>query len=87
MSDRFPGEYAAITQNVKDSLSRYIDHHCPTGHCLRAILSNDLCSAVSGADEETLAALPVIVMWLINKAPRACWGSAERYDVWIRDRT
>jgi hypothetical protein len=54
------------------------------GHFLTAVLSNDLCEAVARADEESMAALRQIVMFVYNNLPGICWGSQEKVAAWAK---
>jgi len=75
---------APIPPMLREGLSHYINHHQPTGDCLKAILSNDLAEAVFRSDPFTLAALPTIVCFLKNEAPTNCHGSPEKVRAWLQ---
>lgn len=75
----------AVPERIVDSLLRYIKTGCPTGGFLRAVLSNDLFEAVARADEECVVALPVLVKWIYNEAPSACWGTEKKVDAWLAE--
>ncbi len=75
---------APIPPLIREGLSNYIEHHSPTGGCLRAILANDLTGAMVRADPDTLAALPTIVCFLRNEAPSLCHGSYEAVTAWLK---
>ena len=53
------------------------------GSFLEAVLCNDLWEACSLADDNNLWILPVIVAWLYNNVPAACWGSSGKYKEWV----
>lgn len=55
------------------------------GHFLTAVLSNDLCEAVARADEESMAALRQIVLFVYNNLPGMCWGSKEKVAAWAKE--
>lgn len=67
-----------------EGLQRYIDQRVETGSFLRAVLSNDLTDAVRRADPDSFAALPLLLDWLRDNAPAACWGSPGRVQSWLR---
>ena len=73
-----------VSEIVKDSLKRYVEDGCPTGHFLEAVLSNNLTEAIGRADDENLATLPAIVSYCYNKIPADCWGSPEKVDAWLK---
>lgn len=72
-----------VPEHLHDGLLLYVHEHIPMGHCLTAIVSNDLREAFARADEETAAAMRQIVRWLYNEAPSNCWGSPERVRAWL----
>jgi hypothetical protein len=74
---------SVIPEYMKPRLLSYILDGNPTGHFLRAVLSNDLKSAVGHADDNNLVCLPQYVKFLYNYAPRDCWGSPEAVKAWI----
>ena len=72
-----------LATELEESLRAYIATGRPTGGFLRACLSNDLSGACARADEANLIQIPVIVAFLVNKAPASCWGSPQRVDDWL----
>jgi hypothetical protein len=81
MSYEFRNFY--IPERMMDGLQRYIEHHCPVGDFLTAVLSNDLSEAVGRADDENLSNLPAYIGFLYNEAPAQCHGSPERVKAWL----
>jgi hypothetical protein len=69
-----------------DTLERYVEHGCPTGGFLRAVLENKLVESFSRADTENKKALEDIVYYLYNHIPHEAWGSEENCDTWIERR-
>jgi hypothetical protein len=69
-----------VSQQIKDSLDRYVNHKIETGSFLRAVLENDLLRAVGKADKENLKNLPEIVSYIYNELPSNCWGS----PIWVK---
>jgi hypothetical protein len=64
----------------------YVKYHKPVGNFLKAVLQNDLRTAVCNADPDSYAALREIVLWVHNEAePGHCWGSPEAYTKWISE--
>lgn len=76
-------EYALVSERVKESLREYAENRRKTGGFLRAVLENDLSSAVAAADGENFPAIPQIAKWIYNKLPAASWGSPEDVDAWL----
>ena len=73
-----------VPPNTAESLRAYIETGRPTGGFLKAVLSNDLFGAYARADVENVAALPALVRWVYNNAPRLCWGSEDRVEDWMK---
>ena len=48
-----------------------------------ALLCNDLTKAISRADDESLALLPVFVAYLYWDVPSGCWGNYAIVNEWI----
>ena len=82
MSYTFLG-YEARTQMI-DALDRYAQHRQPVGDFLRAVLENNLQSAVGHADDDNLRNLPAFVGYLYNEMPAPCWGSPEKVKAWLK---
>lgn len=77
-------DYAALPDDLREPLRRYIESGLPTGHFLGAVLQNDLREACARADVFNRARLFEIVSWLYNQAPGSCWGSPERFREWVQ---
>jgi hypothetical protein len=75
-----------MKQSIIEGIRRYVDHHCPTGEFLRAVLSNKLKEAIFSADDDNILVLPEIVRYCYNEIPGLCWGSPEKVRAWIADR-
>lgn len=80
MSER---PYFELPEHLQAGIRRYIEEGLPTGDFLRAVLCNDLQSAVASADWINRPRLAEIVDWLVAYAPHACWGSPRKHDDWI----
>ncbi len=76
-------DYTKIPHPIMSSLLRYQNGHKTTGGFLRAVIANDLISAVQRADPQSLAALPHIAAWAYNCLPSEAWGSTEAYTKWV----
>lgn len=73
-----------IPQNIKSAIDEYVDHGHSVGHFLKAVLSNDLFSAVVRADADSLLALHEICIYILNYTPAPCWGSNKIINDWIK---
>lgn len=71
---------------LASGLQSYVDGHIETGSFLRAVLSNDLVDAVRRATPESIALLPLLVVWLDQHAPAECWGSPAKVEAWLAAR-
>ena len=76
-------EYEQIPPQIMAALLRYKDSHLNTGSFLRAVISNDLISAVQKADSESLKSLPLIASWAYTELPADAWGSYEAFQKWV----
>lgn len=71
-----------VPAHLAPGLNRWIRDGIMPGGFLRAVLSNDLRTAVAAGDPTSVEALPDIVRWLEERAPPDCWGSAEAVQRW-----
>lgn len=76
-------EYEGIPAPTLEALKRYVNHRCPTGGFLEAVLSNDLRRALGVVDRDNLLVLKEIVMWVYCKCPCEAQGACENYRAWI----
>jgi len=72
-----------IPPAIKTSLDLYVEKGRSTGHFLKAVLSNNLTGAVGHGDENSMAALKHIVMYMYNEMPASCWGDSTAVKNWI----
>lgn len=75
-------EYA-VPEHLHEGLLNYFERHRPTGGFLRAVLENDMASAVVRADAVSLAGLRDLLLFLVNEAPQGSWGTADRVSRWL----
>ena len=73
-----------IEPRFKDSIDRYVEHGCPTGSFLEAVLKNNLKEAFGRADHEAMDNLRHIVAYCYNEIPAPCWGSEEKVNEWYK---
>ena len=84
LTETFVGQYAKIPLAIQTGLVNYITHRRPTCMFLRKILTNRL-DAVLFADEESVAGIREIYLWVYNNAPSNCWGDDFDYRAWINE--
>jgi len=66
-----------ISDSIKESLERYVEHRIEPGGFLMACLSNNFTEAVSRADMHNILRLRGIMLYMCNEIPMNCWGSPE----------
>lgn len=67
-----------IPLNILNSLKHYVWFGQPPGDFVRAVLCNDLLSAIGRADEASLVAIKPICQYVYNALPSECHGSAQK---------
>lgn len=72
-----------LTVETQAGLARYILDHKEPGGYLRAVLENDLMTAIQTADPQNLKQLKNICKWIFNNAPGDSWGDQCTVDNWI----
>lgn len=75
-------KYSQLPQHMQEGAQLYVERGRLGGSFLRAVLSNDLTGAFFAADPINKVMLSVWADWLINDAPRECWGSREMVNWW-----
>lgn len=75
-----------IPTHMIDGLASYIAEGREPGGFLASIFKNDLCGAVSSADETNIGRLRSYVRFLQYHAPPACYSSERRYYMWLDHR-
>lgn len=78
--------YDMLPESAQRSMRLYVEKGIPTGGFLERVLCNDLVGAAGAADHFNMQALDKYAGWLYNDAPRACWGSVDAVDAWIRHK-
>ncbi len=78
-------EQSRVPSHLHAGLIRYVGERRKPGGFLTAVLENSLSAAVGRTDPEGHAALPALVLFLVNFAPGTCWGSPEQVDAWLSD--
>ena len=71
-----------ISPHMLNSIKRYIQHGCPPGSFLTAIIENNLKSSVMYADDDNINNLPAYVEYFYNRAPILCWGYEGVINEW-----
>lgn len=71
-----------VPEHTQGALRRYVEEGYNPGGFLSAVLCNDLMGAVARADSENIRALKDICMFVHNRLPSDCWGSAANMAAW-----
>jgi len=79
-------EQYGLPEYMAGGMFRYLAHHIGPGRFMQAVLSNDLCGAVGGADTNNGARLKEWVQFCYQELPTNCWGSHEAVQDWIKKR-
>lgn len=72
-----------IPAHTLEALEAYVNHGCPPGGFVSAVLQNDLMNAFSLADSANQAAMKEIVEYLYNHVPVAAIGHPANIKRWI----
>lgn len=75
---------AFLPDHIVGGVTRYIEDGIKPGGFLCAVISNDLKGAVARADHINIQAIPNIVAWFYNNAPKECWGSEDNFNIWLK---
>ena len=65
-----------------DSITLYVEHGCPPGGFLSAVLANDFMEAVGRADSQNIHRLAAWAAYVYNEIPSSCHGSYEAVRAW-----
>jgi hypothetical protein len=80
----FEENHWPVASDWMKELENYIVHGYPPGSFFEAIFSNDLYrAACSSHHSNTWTAIISVVKWLINEAPKECFGSRAKVDAWL----
>lgn len=79
-------ETVAVPRHLRDGLVRYIVDGIRPGSFLCAVLANDLLSAVSLGDPESLAGLKPLMLFIVNEAPNSGVRSYENIAAFVKRR-
>tara|TARA_B100000949_G_scaffold135172_1_gene119060 strand:- start:2259 stop:2624 length:366 start_codon:yes stop_codon:yes gene_type:complete len=75
-------EYGDAPVKVLAAINRWVQYRDYPGSFTTRLLCNDLIGTVRSADEESLAALPIILRYLHNEVPTQCYGSEDKVTAW-----
>lgn len=75
--------YQYIPKDTLKRLVRYINHREPPCHFLECVLRDQLTAAYTSANKKNAFAIPSIVYYLTEEAPKECWGSPEKVEKWL----
>lgn len=68
---------------TRQAINNYLDHGLRPGSFLRAVLENDLHTAIARADADNREALGHIVAWVCKWAPYESFGNPVNVDKWL----
>ena len=83
-----------LTEHMEEGLQKYVPPHIhesirlwitkghPLGHFLKAVIENDLRSAMNRADPQNRLKLYDIIRFFTNHAPAMCWGYTGATKAW-----
>jgi len=74
-----------IQRDIKFQIDEYIENGVPLGSFLYAVLTNDLITAISKADDVNKLHIPDIVTYLLNYLPSVAYGSEKNVKDWMLD--
>jgi hypothetical protein len=77
-------DWSLIPEHMQGGLKRYLTSGIGPGHFLTAVLSNDLISAVSRADDTNINRLPDYVRFFYNYVHPHAFGSPKAVEEWIK---
>jgi len=75
-------DYSKIPEHTQRALRVWVFGGLHPGGFLTAVLRGDLFGAVAQADGENIKALPQITMFVFNRVPGECQGSAVNMNDW-----
>lgn len=76
-----------VPTHLQIGMRRYFFDGVSPGPFLRAILSNDLSSAIASLLVGDLTELRLMITYLYNHAPSQSWGNAEKVAKWLSRKT
>ena len=76
-------DYSSLPIHCQEGMRDYIEHQCPTGGFLYAVLSNDLRMAFLKADDVNALRIKDYLVFLERHAPPQCYGSKENVERWL----
>ena len=71
-------------QEIVDTIQAYVEHRLEPGSFVRAVLENDLCTAVFQAHPLMLPYLRAVCLYVYWEIPGNCWGSKEIVERWLK---
>ncbi len=77
------GDEHEVPSHTVEALDRYWTHGYEPGGFLGSLLCGDVFNAILRADPWNKQALGPIVEYIVHKAPRGSYGTAQLYQDWI----
>ena len=76
-----------LPEYMKQGVENYVFCGVEGGSFLNAILTNNLIETFSYADQNNLTSINQWVRFLYNCVPSPCWGSVEKVNRWMQERS
>ncbi len=80
------GKYATAPIHILNAIDDYVRTHTPRGNFVMAVLENNLTSAFFLADDESMAGLRDILLYVHWEIPGSCHGSEDKVRAWLAKR-
>jgi len=75
-------EYGDAPVKVLAAINRWVEYRDYPGGFVTRLLCNDLVGTIQSADEQSLAALPILLRYLHTEVPALSWGSEDKVRAW-----
>lgn len=72
-----------VSELIKDSIEKYVEHRIEPGSFLMAVLENDLMLAMGNADSYNRASLFQICQYVMKNVPRHIRGNRSSVANWL----
>lgn len=79
------GEYSILQIEI-EALKQYVKYGFDPGAFLRAVLENDLISALGHANDMNMRNIPAYVEYMEEEMPRESYGSPVLVQKWMKKR-
>lgn len=76
-------DYSILPKHMQGGMCLYIEKGIRPGRFLQSLLENKLVNSLELADDINRHRLLDYAIFLINEAPRGCWGGPDSVAAWI----